>query len=125
MDWFILALAIIFVLYVGAKEYWEGGTILCTLIIIGIGWSMWHWRDTPEESAAKEARERAARLVRETPHVIREAGGCQVYAFERSGREHYFTRCPETTSTETNWTESCGKNCRSHKQDTIVTPNKK
>ncbi len=43
---------------------------------------------------------------RQTPHVIREADGCKVYAFESGGRFHYFTRCPESrTTTESTWEE--------------------
>lgn len=85
---------------------------------------MWYNRDTPEQAAAKEAAEAAARVVRETPHVIREADGCKVYEFEAQGRNHYFTRCPATTSTERNYTVSCGKNCTTVKQETIITDNK-
>lgn len=45
----------------------------------------------------------------ETPHVIREADGCKVYAFKANDKMHYFTRCPDSkTSTETNH-EECHK----------------
>jgi len=55
-----------------------------------------------------EARERAER----TPHVIREADGCKVYAFKANGRDHYFTRCGgQPVPTLTSHSESCGKNC--------------
>ena len=58
------------------------------------------------EVAAREKRQAAARI----PHVIREADGCKVYAFENGGRLHYFTRCgSERTSTESSWTEKSGK----------------
>jgi hypothetical protein len=63
----------------------------------------------------------AARTARETPHVIREKDGCKVYAFERDGRDHYFTRCGEVVTTETNWTQSCGKNCSKQVSDIIET----
>jgi hypothetical protein len=59
------------------------------------------------------------------PHVIREADGCKVYAFERGSTDHYFTRCGETVTTERNYTESCGKNCTKHKQELIVTEGNK
>lgn len=58
------------------------------------------------------------------PHVIREADGCKVYAFT-TDREHYFTRCGSTVTTETNWTKSCGKSCTRHESDTITTEGNK
>lgn len=55
-----------------------------------------------------------------TPHVIREADGCKVYAFERDGRDHYFTRCPSSvTTTESSWSVSCGKNCSRTETESI------
>ena len=38
--------------------------------------------------------------------------GCTVYRFHDSGRNHYFTNCTSTTTTQT---ESCGKNCTTQK----------
>lgn len=64
--------------------------------------------------------EQAARRAEETPHIIREADGCKVYAF-KSGEWHYFTRCGATVTTDRTYTESCGKNCRRSKTETIVT----
>lgn len=54
--------------------------------------------------------ERAERERREqTPHVIREADGCKVYAFKSGDRYHYFTRCPDSrTTTENSW-EVCSQ----------------
>lgn len=53
------------------------------------------------EDAAKAARRRAE----ETPHVIREADGCKVYAFLSGDRYHYFTRCPDKIVTDASWDE--------------------
>lgn len=67
----------------------------------------------------QQKRERAERERREqTPHVIREADGCKVYAFKSGDRYHYFTRCPDSrTTTESSWEE-----CRqSGKQRTCET----
>jgi hypothetical protein len=64
-----------------------------------------------------EAQDRADR----TPHVIREADGCKVYAF-KTGEWHYFTRCPNSTvQTDRSYTENCGKNCTRHKVESITT----
>jgi len=62
------------------------------------------------------ARERAE----QTPHVVREADGCKVYAFKSGDRYHYFTRCPENrTATESSYTVQCGKNCTRTETETI------
>lgn len=124
IEWVILGLLIVVVALFSAWA-WDGEGMIFLLFCVCVGWSLWHWRDTPEESAAKAKQEAAQKLARETPKVIREADGCKVYAFERHGRDHYFTRCPATTDTETNWTESCGKNCTRHKAENIVTENAK
>ena len=56
-------------------------------------------------------RDQVARLENErreaTPHVIREADGCKVYAFKAGEKYHFFTRCPNSkTATEKAW-EDC------------------
>jgi hypothetical protein len=92
--------------------------LMCTFAsgIVSCSESDWYKRDQKEMAA--EAKRRA------TPHVIREADGCKVYAFE-TDREHYFTRCGSTVSTETNWSQSCGKNCSKKMSDTITTEGNK
>jgi hypothetical protein len=69
-----------------------------------------------QQENEREAQERAD----ETPHVIREADGCKVYAFKSGSDFHYFTRCGSTVTTERNWTERQGKQSV-HKSETIVT----
>ena len=76
--------------------------------------------DFMEEQRIENARKQKAR---ETPHVIREADGCKVYRFESGARWHYFTRCPETTQTETTWNEYCGKGCNKEMSSTMTTKN--
>lgn len=63
------------------------------------------------QSEARDAEEKAMRRrAVETPHVVREADGCKVYAFESGGHTHYFTRCPgETTQTDTTRVIHSGK----------------
>lgn len=62
------------------------------------------------ENQAKRAAEAAQEAANRIPHVIREADGCKVYAFESGGRFHYFTRCPDShTTTESSWQARQGK----------------
>jgi hypothetical protein len=74
-----------------------------------------------ESERKKQAQEKADA----TPHVIREADGCKVYAFKSGGSYHYFTRCGSTVTTERTYTENCGKNCTRQKSEVIVTENNK
>lgn len=126
IEWMFLLLALIVIgLLVDKIDPWADlGTYLFWGVIVCVFWAMWHWRDTPEEKALYAAQQAAERLKRETPHVIREADGCKVYAFESGGRDHFFTRCPASTDTETTWTENCGKGCRKEMSDHIVQGNK-
>lgn len=125
MEWGVLILvALVLLCYISWIDLNDGPSALLILAWVVI-WGFWQPLGlTPEEKAADKAEQHAKQVARETPKVIREADGCQIYAFERNGREHYFTRCPATTSTETNWTENCGKNCTTRKQESIVTNNK-
>ena len=95
---------------------WSIIAAACAGLVYGCNFSDWAKRD----AAARQAQERADA----TPHVIREADGCKVYAF-KSGDWHYFTRCGSTVTTERNWTENCGKACVKHKSETIVTEGNK
>lgn len=72
-----------------------------------------HQGNTDEHKAqkAQEERQAAAKARADaTPHVVREADGCKVYAWKGGDdRFHYFTRCPaSTTSTESSWQECTG-----------------
>lgn len=58
------------------------------------------WWQASERARAERERREA------TPHVVREADGCKVYAFKAHERYHYFTRCGSTTTTSSSW-ESC------------------
>ena len=70
---------------------------------------------------ASERAKAALELRESTPHVVREADGCKVYAFKSVGRYHYFTRCPDsTTTTESSYTVACGKNCTRVETETIT-----
>jgi hypothetical protein len=68
-----------------------------------------------------ERADAAQALAERTPHVIREADGCKVYAFKGDGVYHYFTRCGSTVTTDHQYTESCGKKCTTTKTESITT----
>lgn len=117
---------------IAAFLYWAwhdgflGSVIVICLIIFGVySCNQSEWNQSWErEQKTKEA---AEALREQTPHVIREADGCKVYAFKSGANYHYFTRCPANTTTETNNSYSCGtaknpKTCI--KQDIIPTENK-
>jgi hypothetical protein len=96
------------------------------LIFFMIGYP---WTDTQKaQSAISLAGEIAKVQAEQTPHVIREADGCKVYAFKAGDSTHYFTRCPNATvTTDRSYTVACGtpkaqKQCP--KIETIVTGNK-
>ena len=79
------------------------------------------------ERKAKEAKEAAQYRADQEPRVIREAGGCKVYAFKEGNHWHYFTKCPTTTTTDRTY-EECRKSGKStvceNKTEQIVTENK-
>lgn len=126
IEWVVLVLLILVTVPAVALmcDYPDSVTFTIWIVLVCIPWAMWHWRESPQEEAVRKAREAAERKVRETPHVIREADGCKVYAFESGGRNHFFTRCPASTDTETTWSESCGKSCRKEMSEHIVQENK-
>lgn len=91
----------------------EGAAVIPMLVCLcaTAASAFWSYRGTtPEHMAEIEAEEkarRAAEVREQTPHVIREADGCKVYAFKSGDRYHYFTRCPiSQTTTESSW-ETC------------------
>ena len=99
-------------------EYiWD--TIKFLVFIAAIGWFTWFifWY-TPDPKLAVQ--EKAIQVQRETPRIIRNVDGCQVYQFEANDRIHYFTRCASGT-TETETQQYCGKNCSY--TETIATQN--
>lgn len=94
---------------------------LCALVVFGVvkcNGSDW-WQESERQ---REAQEQAD----STPHIIRQADGCKVYAWKGGdGVYHYFTRCGETVTTERTYSETCGKNCTRKKSEIIVTKGNK
>lgn len=82
---------------------------LGALVIVALlaGWFYW---DNCTDAARAEARQaeavaHAQAVADATPHVIRQADGCKVYAFKVGGTFHYFTRCgADTVTTDRNYT---------------------
>ncbi len=79
-----------------------------------------NWYDARPETIAANAVEAAQEQRERTPHVIREADGCKVYAFKADDHTHFFTRCGETVTTERQYEVSHGKT-HSTESETIVT----
>lgn len=90
-----------------------------------------HYFTTPEAKAAEEAREKAERDLAQrerTPHIIREADGCKVYALKAGESWHYFTRCPNATVTTDRTYQRCtgsgkSRRCESAVESIVTSPN--
>ena len=91
----------------GAGEGW--GAFFLLLIVWLVSFIIYDAKFDAEAIAARQADEAAKaarRRAEETPHVIRDADGCKVYAFLSGDRYHYFTRCPDSkTTTDSSWDE--------------------
>lgn len=97
--WFIAAM-----LFWGAVKALEDdeGFAAFMMLLIGTGFGFWGFHEadpqTPLDRAKEDNRKAEIRKQKETPHVVREADGCKVYAFLSGDRWHYFTRCPDSTT---------------------------
>lgn len=78
--------------------------------------------DFRQREAEQGQQKLAARMARETPHVVKEVDGCKVYAFEHDRHTQFFVRCQNSTSTQSNWSERSGKTTQ-HKSSTIALEN--
>jgi len=113
--------ALLFVCFAFICDEREGWAALMLLIFCGSAITSYSNSESYKESKRQEAEAAQRESI---PHVIREADGCKVYAFT-TDREHYFTRCGSSVTTETTWKKSCGKNCSRVEGDTIVTEGNK
>ncbi|WP_157654163.1 hypothetical protein [Burkholderia ubonensis] len=93
---------------------------MTTLAILGVAKctnSDWY----QESERRRKADERAAA----TPHVIREADNCKVYAWKDNGgtgTTHYFTKCPNATvTTDRQYEVKCGKTCTRTETESVTT----
>jgi hypothetical protein len=103
----IVLFSIIVAMNKSAGDGWA--TFFLLLITWFVGFIIYDTKFDAEAIAARQAEEAAKaarRRAEETPHVVREADGCKVYAFLSGDRYHYFTRCPDSkTTTEASWDE--------------------
>jgi hypothetical protein len=103
-----LFLAVFLVLWVVFTYWTESGMLgflfafVVTLVI-----HMVYDANIEDGHAAQRKVEREARQAEESiPKVIREVDGCKVYSFidhGGSGRRVYFTRCPESSATQSDY----------------------
>lgn len=70
--------------------------LICCIALFMFGVHACEQTDSAKETRRKVAERRAADS---RPHVIREADGCKVYAFKLDDRWHYYTRCPNASTT--------------------------
>jgi hypothetical protein len=100
-------------------------------LLIGALFGYWSYQGTTPEHLAEvkadTARAEAAERREQTPHVIREADGCKVYAWKGGDRYHYFTRCPaSTTVTDQHWQQCTGsgktRSCKEMTESIEVKP---
>lgn len=103
----IVLVSIIVAMNKGGGDGWVTFFLLMVVWLIGHAiYSFNYDEEAIAERQAEKAREAAQRRANETPHVIREAEGCKVYAFLSGDRYHYFTRCPDgKTVTDASWDE--------------------
>lgn len=91
---------------------------LFTLLLVGgivsCHQSEWYQAEERVKEAARAVQDKADA----TPHVIREADGCKVYAF-KAGQWHYFTRCEGGTITESHHTETTGSGKHANNVDVV------
>lgn len=112
MNMFLLAVLFLFIATVVGflTDADNGWNAFALLLIVWFGTLI--YRATTDEEWAKErakehAAEAAQRRANETPHVVREADGCKVYAFMAGDRWHYFTRCPNAVTVTDTAYEQC------------------
>lgn len=103
----IVLLSIIVAMNRSTGDGWN--TFLLLMIVWIVGFAIYNSNFDTEAITARQAEEAAKaarRRAEETPHVVREADGCKVYAFLSGDRYHYFTRCPDgKTTTDASWDE--------------------
>lgn len=96
-------------------KFISGSIQIAIVALIAFGFYSCVFSDEAQKQADRE------RLAAETPHVIREAQGCKVFAFTAHGAEHYFAACADAVTTERTYSENCGKGCTKQKSEIIIT----
>ena len=106
----VLFIVISFAVGIMSDDCEDGGKMFIFLLIVWLGTLIYRYNTDEEwakERAAEEAAKVAQRRANETPHVVREADGCKVYAFLSGDRWHYFTRCPNAVTVTDTAYEQC------------------
>jgi len=111
----MFSLAVLFILIACAVGFLtddgeNGWKVFLFLTMVWFGTLVYRYNTDDEwaKERAEEARQKAEEQRRqETPHVVREADGCKVYAFKSGDRWHYFTRCPNAVTVTDTAYEHC------------------
>ncbi len=87
----------------------SAGVVFWAVVALGAGAScVYGFTDEHKQNVIEADRQQAANdLAERTPHVIRQADGCKVYAFKSGEMYHYFTRCPNATTVTDRTYEEC------------------
>lgn len=88
------------------EDVWEFFRWIAVIALVIFGIHACNQSDWYQASKAADA---AQARADQTPHVIREADGCKVYAFKSNNYWHYFTRCGSTVTTDASHGERSGK----------------
>lgn len=90
----------------------------CGLVVFGISSCQEsEWYKNNERMQEEKRREER------TPRLVSEKDGCKVYTFKGGDQWHYFTRCQQTTVTDTAIRKTCGKGCAKTEISSIQTNN--
>ena len=119
LEWILLVVLVALILLMAVHYEWDNGTFFFMLAVVIIPWSIYHWRDTPEEHDAKMKAYIEEQEEKKRPVKITEADGCSVYQFYAEGRNHFFTKCNDKVTTESSYTSG-----KTTKTETIVTETK-
>lgn len=123
----VVGILLVLLLAWAAEEDVLAETVVTLLIVGGVvscNRSEWYQEGERQRDAERAAQAKADA----TPHVIREADGCKVYTFKAAEKWHYFTRCPNNTTTESHHDEQQGSGKQRKTVDvaeTVVTENVK
>lgn len=121
----IVSLLCAWVVIKALNEYeWFGALLAAVAAALFAAWGF-HEADPATElkRAERERQKEEAERQDMIPRVVREADGCQVYAFKATGRWHYFTRCPyagTVTDTAYEHCEGSGKSRRCSEKHTSI-----
>lgn len=121
--WLWIVAIAVFILLCWALDDLVSAAVLMVmgLLVVSCNQSERYQTYTKEQDAYYAAeRKREA-----TPRLYSEKDGCKVYTFKGNDRWQFFTTCGTSTTTETTYQVTCGKNCKRVESDVHVTEVKK